>query len=190
MGAIMAKAMNSTVGTDKFFSFDELLFQQKTIVSSENLLYEFGGSAVGTAISVTGKSTDETIPNNKEKEIFSLKILCSGNFDVKSKVGSQDGRDNVNSYVLGGLRIYKNGSLVTTVTVKSPTTGTGQYAQELTMSDITVSAGDEISVRLYVESHIAYDLATYTGTATLLAPVCIYGTLKDTCFKTLSQMEG
>ena len=189
MGAIMAKAINSTVGTGKFLSFDELLFQQKTIVSSDNLLYEIGGSSVGTSLSVTGKSTDETIPNNKEKELASLKILCSGNFNIKSKVSCQDERDNVKSYIIGGLRIYKNGSLVTTVKGSSNTAGTTANTHDITISNITVSAGDELSVSLYIESHIAYDLATYTGTVTLLSPVSIYGTLKENCFKTLSLME-
>lgn len=186
MGAIMAKAMNSTVGTNKFASFDELLFQQKRIVSGETVLYEIGGSLVGTSIVHNGGSNS---PLYVEEELFTIKILCDANFDMKATVGCADNSTVLNYCINGGLRVYRNGNLLTTLVAPSNTgtTSINELLTELSVKDITVNSGDELSVSLY--GALSDPTGLYTGTITLKSAIGIYGDIKENCFKTLSMIE-
>ena len=117
MGAIVAKTLNSTLGTKNFESLDKLLYRQKRMCADMRI-DDIRSNPCFMVIPVANKElTVTTEQNTGEVELFSFKSLIEGtfrfkldNFKLTHKVTTMTNDD---SYYFG-INVYKNQKLIQT----------------------------------------------------------------------------
>lgn len=178
MSAIMAKAMNSTVGSDNFLSFDQLLYQQKIIAPSENLYCTMSSSKVGESI-----ATDIANGlNTAEKQIASFEMLTGGSFTLATTIVARGDINTLTSSdsIRVAVSIYKGQTKLGWVFSDLAITDVGGPNEPATVAikfpDIEVLPGENIRVMLYCG---VSNPGRYNAICTLASPIEIRGDIKD-----------
>lgn len=133
--AITKYAINSTLGTEDFEPLDVMMMSQKTMVASDNLLYDV----------LTSSITSNSSYPKREKNLF--KVKSGGSFKLKF---------NANGYgdTSGKVSIYRNNETtpIQTVTFTTP----NQYVDYLS-NIISANRGDSFKIIL---EHMRTDATT------------------------------
>ena len=106
MSAILAKAMNSTMGTSDFKAFDTLIMKDKSIAYSETVL-----CSPPIEQNIRLDYSQQGAIADVEKEIISLRMRATGSFGIKETTTVQDSSKVSNVAVTGGIRVYRNGKV-------------------------------------------------------------------------------
>ena len=130
MSEIIAKAMNSTLGTSGFKGFDEILLDSKCLVPSDEVLAYFGESSRKDINDISTGSTSE-------REIASFIMPLNGTIRLKYLLCSNNG--DKPAYLL----IYVNNSQ------KFSISSYREYDSELEPATVFVTAkrGDTITIK-------------------------------------------
>lgn len=104
MSGMLAKVINSTVGTNHFKSLDEVLSSAKSIVASDEVYQKFGSEFIG--VRHTYSST------NKEKDVCTFTLPLDGS--VKLNFNLSFTSDSTSADPV--LKIYRNGVIYGTYT--------------------------------------------------------------------------
>lgn len=179
MDAGLAKILNSTVGTDNYRPLDKVLYGSKALVPSENLYFNIGAIKNRTLSHTAGASA----PKETEVAVVALKMWTDGGFDIKVPYKLQDDSSVSGRYITGGFRLYRNGTLIATVSdISYDTSSTSSKSLEGTFNDIYFATGDLLELRMFcVPSH---PTSSYTGTVTLRDSdvIAIYADAVDKMF--------
>ena len=98
MSAILAKALNSTIGTDDFKSFDEILMTSKTVIPDSEAVY--------FPLNV---SVQNMFPNINETTILAFKLPIYGGVNLVYSIGLSATPSVSDSDYAVYIKIYKNG---------------------------------------------------------------------------------
>lgn len=126
MSEIIAKAMNSTLGTSNFKAFDEIFLSERCIAPSSNILAAFPGA-------------NKTFTTEATKlSVARLSFPLKGSVNLSYKIYSKSGQT---SNLYGKMYITVGGELQTTVTAS----GGGEPSSVSTVT-ISFEAGDIIEI--------------------------------------------
>ena len=177
MSAILAKAMNSTMGTSDFKAFDTLIMKDKSIAYSETVL-----CSPPIEQNIRLDYSQQGAIADVEKEIISLRMRATGSFGIKETTTVQDSSKVSNVAVTGGIRVYRNGK-VFSGTSHSSLTGnvTDETTSEALLTNIPCLPGDIISIRQYCIGNGYSNGYTYTGYS-ILRELKILGTVSESAF--------
>ena len=176
MSAILAKAMNSTMGTSDFKAFDQLLMRDASISKSTNVIYTI--PFVETPrIEHTKAAQDE--PGKIEKEILSFRIRAVGTFSLSAIMNAFGNSGGTSVYIYNGIKVYRNGELVST-TVWSIMASNSVVGKTIT-TDVPCLPGDIFSVRLYYEESSTTTSYVMSGYCELYS-LKILGTVSESAF--------
>lgn len=105
MDAVLAKLLNSTVGTSDYKSldklFEDLLDDNKSLIASDEVYYTFPSEF----------NTMSNITTNVEKNVVSFALPYSGSVNLFYRLGIGQSSSSDGVY----LKVYKNDELVATV---------------------------------------------------------------------------
>lgn len=135
----LAKVINSTIGTTKFQSLDEIILGSKSVVASDTLYHTFNTTAT------LAKGDDNP---SRELEVVTFKFPYSGSMRLNMDLKTTSGYTQY-------IRIYKNGNNYITLTEDN----------SKTMSQDITAMRDDI-VKITVQKQEAGS-ATYTTSLTV-----------------------
>lgn len=131
MSEIISKAMNSTLGTNKFKAFDELLLDSKSLIPGDDVVIPFNDNAYSSYWYI-----NDTVIKKTETEIVKFTMPLSGRIKLRYDM-TTDNKDYVSC-----LYIYVNGTMQTTENTWS--TSSGDTPAELIIS---ANRGDVITIK-------------------------------------------
>ena len=144
MSEIIAKAMNSTLGTNKFKGFDEILLDNKSLVPGDDVVIKFSETR-GDIWYINEK----TIPK-AETEIVIFTMPMSGTIEIRFKLRTND--DDYPAI----MNVYVNGTKYV-----SRSTQSTNYGDTPDKFYISANRGDVITIkgqstRSYTENGVTY----------------------------------
>lgn len=162
MSAIIAKAMNSTLGTDNFKSFDEILLSHKILAGdSETIFYPLN------------IVLENMPPNTNETTVLSFKLPIYGSINLVYSLGLMTQADISSSKYSAYMTIYKNEIQIGKISSNNPN---NQELQKQSF-EITANVDDVITITLSSEHTTQYKLYLYlyslNGKVVECAPVNI-----------------
>lgn len=135
MSAILAKALNSTIGTDNFKSFDEILLSHKILVADSEIIF--------CPINIMVQNMQPSV-NETTVLAFDFPIFGSVNLIFNLGLSSQNGSASVNYRV--HMKVYKNG-----IQIGSVSSSTKFSSEDKLSFEITANVDDVISITLSSE---------------------------------------
>lgn len=163
MSAILAKAMNSTIGTDNFKSFDEILLSHKILVADSEAI-----------LCPLNFSVQNMRPNVNETTVLAFNLPASGSVNLIYSLGlsNQAGSASNNKYHVC-MNVYKNG-----IQIGSADTYDKFSSEAKSSFEITANVDDVISITLsstHTDSYYSLYLSLYSlnGKVVECAPVNI-----------------
>lgn len=142
MSAIIAKALNSTIGTDNFKSFDEILITSKTLISDSEAIY-----------SPLNVSVQNMSPNINETTVLAFKLPIYGSVNLVYSIGLS-GEPSVSDpdYAVY-IKIYKNG-----IQIGSAWTRNKFSSEKKSSFEITANMDDVITITISSSHTTRYNL--------------------------------
>lgn len=141
MSEIIAKAMNSTLGTSDFKSYDEIMLDHKSIIPTDQVLYVFGENA-------TGYGTNSTDIRYYESDTPIIKFTMPLDGTIKIKY-------NLAVIEKGASKIAYIDIMVNNGVVTSDYTLSDEY--ELKTLCVSAKRGDTITIILACNSTLVAD---------------------------------
>lgn len=171
MSVVIAKALNSTLGTSDFKGFDELLYDVLKKIHMESKTLYYSGSEVLTGIPTEMgefKSSDGFEVTTLHQPLLSFTLPHSGTVGLTYSKGFSAKSDS--KYLR--LEIFKNGVLYT-----SASTSTAIDTENVDTFRISGEAGDLIEVKVSVTNKETGATSTATNANVYLYNIC--ATVKD-----------
>ena len=142
MSAILAKAMNSTIGTDDFKSFDEILLSHKLLVAdSETILIPLN------------VSVQDMYPNINETTVLAFKLPIYGSVNLVYSIGLSTTASISHPDTAVYIKIYKNGIQIGSAFSRQ------QFSREEKSSfEITANVDDVITITISSSHVTRYNL--------------------------------
>lgn len=170
MGTIMAKALNSTLGTSNFKSFDVLLYDvlKKIQMESKVLCYSSEVLMSFPADKSEFKASSGFAVNSARQLLSSFVLPHSGTVGVTYAKGFTSKSDS--RYLI--IEAYKNGVLYT-----SSSTSTAIDTENVDTMRISGNAGDLIEIKITVTVKETGATTTSTNANVYLYNIC--ATVKD-----------
>lgn len=179
MSEIIARAMNSTLGTDNFVAFDKLM-QYKSVDASDTTLITISENDCETCTVVgnyNGTGKEATKAQHTDAVKFEIPSL-SGTVNLVTKLATLCNA-SANYYVIGEFTLLQNGVEISKITnirdVGNP--GTVATMTDVVVNDIVVQPRDIFTLKLtlYTEA----PAQNYGGTMRIAEPIRINGTIRD-----------
>lgn len=180
MSEIIAKAMNSTLGTAKFVAFDKIM-HYKSVDASDTTLITISEKDCETCTVVgnyNGTGKEATKAQNTNAVKFEIPTL-SGTVKLATKLVTHS--DATAAYkVYGECTLLRNDVEVLKITNIKATGGTGSgndVATDIAINELVVLPGDVFTLKLslYTEA----PAQNYGGTMKVSEPIRIKGTTRD-----------
>lgn len=152
MSEIIAKAMNSTIGTSDFKAFDQLLLSHKSLVADmETACNSINISVQGEKMSI------------EEKNLATLTFPLDGSVYLQYKVGlsSQSSKYQIT------MKVYLNDKMITSITTNEIFPGSSTEPSTVLIQG---KAGDIIRIN-YISSDFDTGAKVYVSIYNLLAKV-------------------
>ena len=151
MSEIIAKAMNSTMGTSKFRSFDRLL-NTKSVVSGDTVFCEIGQAKETDEVVMYGyyNKTGDTNVTYVIGDVFKFKLNLSGTVSITVPMTYRVSMEVGSSYTPDKYQVSlrKNGSLLAYEHWSGQFTGIEN--RTVKFEDVAVNPNDEFVIRLSV----------------------------------------
>ena len=178
MSAILAKALNSTMGTDNFLSFDQLMAREKSIVASNNMLFDVPHAA-NMRLDYSQSGTVATT----EKEVMTMRMRATGSFTIKGSYIAYDDCVTSSVGINTGIRVYKGDEIIAYCSCTSLLSSGGQaeYVSNDVSFNVPCFAGDFLSIRLYCTGNSYAKKETFTGYG-IIKSLYFYGTINDCAY--------
>lgn len=142
MSAIIAKAMNSTIGTDDFKSFDELLLSHKMLLADSETIF----CPLNIMVEDMGPSLNETT-------VLAFKLPTYGSVNLVYSIGLSGQPSLSGPDYIVYIKIYKNG-----IQIGSAYSRNRFSSEERSSFEITANADDVITITLSSAHTTKYNL--------------------------------
>lgn len=183
MSEIIARAMNSTLGTSNFKAFDELI-RLRNAVASDDFITNVPETQwavvnwIGEEFDYEGNPTN-TVDVSAVVDTKSFRIPIKGtvkmSFPVRTTISAIPGHGNPS--IKSTIYLYKNDTLIATVSGASATY-LGEATDEtktVVFNGVVISPGDVFVIKLSLVSSSGW----CKGNAQVTEPVTISGTLME-----------
>lgn len=146
MSAILAKALNSTIGTDDFKSFDEILLSHKILAADSETIF--------CPLNIM---VENMWPNTNETTVLSFKLPIYGSINLVYSLGLMTQAGISSGKYSAYMTIYKNEIQIGKIRSNSP------YDTELQKQsfEITANVDDVITITLSSQHTTEYKLYLY-----------------------------
>lgn len=177
MSEIIAKAMNSTLGTSNFKSFDELM-RLKSVSSGDEFITNVPGTKgaiVRVGYAHKGEST-VNVPITQVIAKFNVPLHGTVNIQLPVNVAMTFVTGYGNQKVTGEVRLYRNGSLYSTATgLYVMSQGATTYSYVASFNHVEISPNDVFKLEMAISVDGQYGAGWMQSTDR----ANVYGTLLD-----------
>lgn len=167
MGAITAKALNSTLGTANFKGFDELMYDVLNRIHDESRILVYSETEVYSTVPADFPGTYSTVAG-AETKIASFVLPYDGTVGLNYKIGLSSNSDSHTLY----FKIYRNGTLYTSNSTSNITS-----SNEESIAKLSGKKGDVFEMRVsYVKDSTS---ALVAGSSLRVYLYRIYATITE-----------
>lgn len=166
MGVVTAKALNSTLGTANFKSFDELLYDVLSRIQNDNKILRYSETEVYMAVP---KEKSQFLSKNgykitsQHQPLVSFTFPYDGDVCLTYNIGFTSSNDTQDL----NLEVYKNGALYNTVSTSSTVNSDSHSTMK-----ISGNRGDLIEVKTSVVIEETGAASTSTKANIYLYNIC------------------
>ncbi len=182
MSEIIAKAMNSTLGTNKFKAFDELMAYRGAVASDE--LITTIDQARGEKVSILGNynGTGNKDITSVSRDIISFRVKVKGTVKITLGVEVCDNSKIADRCATGVVSLFKNNEQIATGSYRSDggtlSSGESPVKHDVVWYDVPIDTEDIFTIRLAVSTDFP-STADLTGYVAITSAIMIKGTLHD-----------
>lgn len=175
-------ALNSTLGTEKFQTLDDIVHKQFTIIASDDIYDSFDNLALEETFTTP---EDNGITKNVNGTLFSVRMTKYGTIRIPYGISLSQANNttNVTLSTTGTISIFQNGVSVASKSYQANTnSGMNSYTDSF---DIPVSPGDIITAELSMQAYFSSSLSSSKIARVSIYNLSICGTLKNSFYTKL-----
>lgn len=179
MSEIISKTMNSTLGTEKFRAFDELMRFKSVTAGDDAITAIAKTSNVVCSYSTNYNNTGSSSNMSSKKNLVSFRTTLQGTVKIGFNVRMYMTSSAPSSSLTGSAILYRNGvqnAIVNGLNLSG--SGASSYDYNVIFNSVPIAVDDLITIEIVVTNSKAGDNAV-GGNMTTTSPVTLSGTLSD-----------